>query len=551
MSIQTKNKLANLPLLSLDDTTVLTTADFVNSISATGIVESASSMTVYSTLPYTVQSVAVTVGDMVEEGQLLATLDSASIQKQIESQQTGLNSTQQSSAQQIKSAQDNYNAAKYALDSGLNATLISANSQVQSAYETYIKATENYQRYQAGLDAQENTTLLSQDAALAGAENAVDSAQDGYAVAQDARDAASDKVQAKQQELDQAYANNAEQNVITMLETELAAAKNTYTDAKSKLKATQRALDTAEASYENTKAQHSAALTAVDNSLADYATAVNTAYDNWQTARTALAATKTALNEQLQSSLNSLNSAKINGNSAVTQVGLRQLRADLADTKITAPVSGTITAVYAKVGGSGSGLLFVIEDISDLIVKTSIKGYDIGVIKTGMSVTIKSDATADQIFDGVITDIAPTAAKNNQGLTDNSKETIFDTEVQVLSQDTGLKIGMSTRLNYIIQEQSAVLSVPYDAVYQNQQGQNCVLTATPDDNGKYLLAELPIVTGIENDLDIVISGSGVSEGLRIVNQPDSLVHLLGQHIVISEQPLATANPMMDMMMGGY
>ena len=79
-------------------------------------------------------------------------------------------------------------------------------------------------------------------------------------------------------------------------------------------------------------------------------------------------------------------SANAGANTAVTQESIRQLNQTLDDTKITAPVSGTVTAVYASVGSSGSGLLFVIEDTEHLVVSTSVKGYDLGDVKTGMTV---------------------------------------------------------------------------------------------------------------------------------------------------------------------
>ena len=74
------------PTLALADTSVLSREDMQNTISATGTVESASSMLVYSTAAYTVQEVPVEVGDYVEEGQLLAKLDDQNIQDQIDSQ---------------------------------------------------------------------------------------------------------------------------------------------------------------------------------------------------------------------------------------------------------------------------------------------------------------------------------------------------------------------------------------------------------------------------------------------------------------------------------
>ena len=82
--------------------------------------------------------------------------------------------------------------------------------------------------------------------------------------------------------------------------------------------------------------------------------------------------------------------------------------------------SGTVTAVYASVGASGSGLLFVIEDTQALIVKTTVKGYDIGSVKVGMPAAIKSDATGEREIMGTVLSIAPAANKDRTGMTGNA-----------------------------------------------------------------------------------------------------------------------------------
>ena len=62
-------------IISPTETALLVRTDLEDSVSATGTVESAHSMTVYSTMAYTVQDVLVEVGDRVEKGQLLCKLD--------------------------------------------------------------------------------------------------------------------------------------------------------------------------------------------------------------------------------------------------------------------------------------------------------------------------------------------------------------------------------------------------------------------------------------------------------------------------------------------
>lgn len=581
-----------VPLLDLSDTTVLYYTDMEDSVSATGTVESARSVLVYSTMAYTVKEVGVEVGDYVEAGQLLAQLDDQMIQDQITSQELSMAASNRNSSQQIKNAQANYDNFKYNLENGLNASLISAQKQVDSTLEAYEKAQLAYDRYLSGLDLGENATVLNAESALRNAAIGLESAWDAYdaaeeacASAEEALDEAEDRLDeaegdledleedldAAEEELDEleeeleflldvpASERTEEENdaidaleddiadleiQIARLEREISVqeytvsnAENAYDTAVSardnvqrQLESAERSLRNAEAAYQSQLTGYSASLTTVDNTLADYLTNVESSWKAYQDALGSLESTKKSAQDQLQTYANSLASAKAGANNDLSQESLRQLRADLESTQITAPEAGTVTAVYAKVGAAGSGLLFVIEDVDNLVVETSVKGYDIGVVQTGMKVRVRSDATGEREIAGVISSIAPTSKKTSLGTTDTTGEAIFAAEVEITEKDSGLRIGMEAQLDYIIEEQSAVLAVPYDAVYSNEHGESCVMAALPQEDGKYLIRELEVTTGMDDDLDMVVSGAEITEGLRVIHEPDRYFDLLGQSV---------------------
>lgn len=509
-------------VLGLSDTTVLSYTDLRSSISATGTVESAMSMTVYSTMSYTVMDVHVEVGDYVEEGQLLAELDGEMIRDQISSQQANLNAASKSSKAQLQAAQDNYDNFLAGLQSGLNSTLLSAQNQVDTAYDNYIKAETAYERYREGLAVNENTAILNAEASLENAEIALEQAEDACERAEEFYEDA----KAAYEEAEDAYeAWESEE-----LRAALQQAEYAKDSAYDQLNAAEKALDRAETGYDLAYASYQAAMTGADNALADYETAMDLAWDAYQKALTAQESAKKGVADQLQSYANTLASAKAGTSHAGSYEAIRQLRADLADTKITAPCAGTVTAVYAEVGSPGSGLLFVIEDVEDLVIDTSVKGYDVGTVNAGMKVIVQSDNTGDAEIEGVISRIAPTANKNALGATDTSTEPMFAAEVRVLTEDSGLRIGMDAQLDYIITEVEHVLTVPYEAVYRNEEDQTCVLAAIEQDDGRFLLEEFVVKTGADDDLDIVIHGAGIEEGMRIVHEPDTYLHLLGQSV---------------------
>ena len=637
------------------DVMPLSSTDLRRTVSATGTVESAQSVLVYSTQSYAVQEVLVEVGDYVEAGQLMAKLDDGVILDQIESQEAALSASNSASSAAIAAAEHNYEQYKAALDAGLNSSILNAESSVSNAYDNYVSAYNTYERYRAdlaagnnsavlsaentlesaenaylsaqktydryaeSLDEGENSTILAQESALEGAERSLSAAEDAYDSAQDAYDDARAQAEEVQISYDNAQArvSQAEQELQaaesevasleaqisadpgnTELEAQLAAARTRVTQAQQELtqaesaanqasltlalrqaardsaqsqaSAAERTLEEAEAAYDTAQTQYRAALNSADDALEDYADAVdtayeayldaqvtlentqadaqetladyadrlNTAYAAYESAQAGLESTENAAQNQLQSYQDSLNSAYANASTSTGEVSLRQLRADLEGTEITAPAAGTVTAVYAEVGSSGAGLLFVIEDVDNLVVATSVKDYDVASVSTGMAVAIQSDSTGDQVYDGEVTSIAPTAAKNAAGETDTSGDISFATDVAVTSQDTGLRIGMSVELDFVLDEALNALSVPYDAVYENDQGQTCLLVLEEGEDGELLLTELPVTTGLETDLDIAVEGEGLTEGVQVVTDPDRYLPLAGQEVALGTEGAA-------------
>lgn len=582
-------------ILNLTDTTVLSYQDMVDSISASGTVESASTTTVYSTMAYPVMAVHVEVGDYVEEGQLLAELDGKTLQNQITSQEIGLRTAAQSSGIQMENAQNNYQNFREGLDQGLNQTLNGAKTQADTAYDNYIRARNTYERYAESLNVGENTTVIGAESALRSARNAYETAQDNIVKTQDAledaKQAEADAWEVKSEEepvfLEKEAELHAAQDELDKLVLELEALKNdpeadpleifeletristqettvstleseydqlklekdgmfgmggwqtTYDQAVSAREQAEtavetawKALDNAAVAYESQQATYSATLTTVDHTLADYQTAVETAWKTYQNALTTLASTEKTVGEQLESYANAVASAQISAENATGKESLRQMQETLDDTKITAPCSGTVTAVYAEVGGAGSGLLFIIEDVDNLVVATSVKGYDVGAVQEGMKVVIRSDATGSTEISGKVTSIAPTANKTTgTSMQAATGDPIFAAEVEVITKDTGLRIGMEAELDYILAEEFHVLTVPYDAVYTNDAGESCILAAVSMGEDRYQIIELPVTTGLDDDLDMVVTGAGIEEGLRVIHDPAAYLELVGQTVI--------------------
>ena len=537
--------------------TTLQEKDIQNTIGGTGTVESGQKHYVYPTTSgYSVMEIPVEVGDTVQAGDVLCILDDSALASQRESSELSLDQNVRAADQQVKTVRDSYEAAVAAVKDGTNSTLISAQSQVTNAYYSYLSAVDQYNQYQDSLN--------RASAALSTAKQSLEAANEKVAAIQQA-------IAQKQQQspggdtsttpggdtsttpggntsttpgTDTSGASGADTSTTPGADTSAASgaeAQSTQAAMASgsapaasaqsnsggyrdmTLERLQAALPAAQAEQAAAQAAYDQAKSAYDSASGQgysLSLAVDSAYNGYVTALKSLDAAIASVETQLQSSENQLDSAKLSAQSAreTRELTLEQMDESMEDLVITAPAAGTVTAVYATVGGPSTGLLFVIEDVEDLVVKTTIRSYDVGQVQEGMDVTIKSDATGDASFAGTVSFIAPASQKTATGETNTANE-VFDAEVKVLSQDTGLRIGMSVRLNYVLEAETGVLAVPYDAVYTNASGQSCVMAARDQGNGKYLLEEIPVTTGVESDVEVAISGPGIQAGLQVLNDP--------------------------------
>lgn len=200
-------------------------------------------------------------------------------------------------------------------------------------------------------------------------------------------------------------------------------------------------LDSYETALQNAKDNYESTLESVDKQLEGYETALSSAKRALDTASVNLENAKISADQQLESYRLSYESAKNSANTALSDYQLANLYEDLGKTTVTAPISGTVTAVYATKGESITGVMFVIEDTENLVVTSTIKAYDLDRVHEGMKVIIKSDASGDAEYTGVIESVAPTAKKDATGSVMSTNDAEFETVVRVADSENLLRIG--------------------------------------------------------------------------------------------------------------
>lgn len=102
-------------------TTTLQKTSLENSVSTTGTVESANVSTVTTDLKYTVKSVNVQVGDTVQAGDVICTLDTEDLEKQIERAKESLTDQTEQTQEAYNKALKSYNEAKKDYDDAVTA----------------------------------------------------------------------------------------------------------------------------------------------------------------------------------------------------------------------------------------------------------------------------------------------------------------------------------------------------------------------------------------------------------------------------------------------
>lgn len=522
------------------DTTVLAPTTIQDSIAATGTVASARTFKVFSSLAYAVDRIDVSVGHVVEQGDILGRLSTTTLDKQIRSKLASIDQASGVSDAAITTAEHRYDASRTALANGTNTAVTSANAAVTNAYSAWLKARKAYDDYDDSLDDGLNAQRLAQRAALDAAANARDSAQYSYDKA--AADLASAEAALESAELAVAAAQavvDAAGPAVTQAQLDaLAAAQSAAATAQSTVDAyadvatrAELALEAATSAHDHAEDQYRATRTATNNTLSDLQLAADTAHDAYLRALSSRDAAKAAASTEVQLNLDGVRSSEASASNLVGLQDLANLNEDRQATTIKAPMAGTVTAVYAVVGANPAGPAFIIEDTDQLVIDSSVKEYDVVTVQPGMAVTIESDATRDAVYEGLITSIAPTSNKDAAGDSITGSDIQYATEVEVTSPDTDLRIGMNVRLNYVLAQQDGVLVVPFDAVYTNSRGNQAVLAAVKREGDTYVLTEFPVTTGLANDFSVAISGNGIADGLRVLNTPEK--HTAGTTVTIT------------------
>ena len=443
---RTKKKAEDMLAGMAQETFVLEKRNLVKSVSSTGKISSAEKKDIIvAELANTkIASINVSLGDMVNAGDILCTLDTEDIERNLENARTDLAISQKKTANSMENEGRNlYNTQLDAvLDTNRN---LEALDKAQRIYDTeqgekaeasriYDKVENIYEDYWDEDLYYEYQEKLMQ----------VKKELEDYTDSEAAEEAdPNDNIYTRYEEL--IDLKNDLSNKIANLET----AKNKMEGAKSSTDAAGKNLDSAEDNLKSAKEKQE------DNYRKDVS-GVKNAENNYE-------------NAKLDSTVAS----------RTYEDNVRKFEKQLENATVRAPFKGLVTAINFDPGDTYNGqTLIMLEDMSTYIIEASVDEYDISLVKVGQNVKFKTNATGDEELEAVVTEIAPratvVAAANGSAAAAASSVANYAVKMKILSDCSNLRLDMTAKVNIIVDSADNVYAVPFAAVQTDDAGEKYI-----------------------------------------------------------------------------
>lgn len=500
-----KAKKAMAEQMSQVETTTVTKQNLIDSISVTGTIASADARDVSAIASNVkVKTVNYKVGDYVNAGDVVAVLDSSELERKLTEAQNSQALSEYNENKSIETASESYTQA------------------VEDGTDDYNKAVKNESQAKEDLqDAEDDlssaaSTLKKREKSLSAAKEALNALTDpteSYTVAANTLESANAKVK-------------------TLADQGQAAGDAEYDAAKAEADAAQATYDSVSAE----KAAYDAAVQAVNDAQAAY-TEAHQAYnsasdteekasDAYETASDNLTDASKNNDRNISNAADSLEKAqkeKEYSNNSSDQT-IDDYKEQIAACTVTAPISGVITAMEVSEGDTylGEGkTIFSIADNENFIVSASVDEYDISSISEGMTAAVIVEALGEDELPAKVSFVSPTAStsSSNGGSTGSAS---YSLEIALDDSNTDLRIGMTAKASIIKEAVYDVLTVPYDCVSTDEDGNSYV---TVDQDGEKV--QVPVAVGMQSDYDVEVSGDGLDENSVVyyntpmVNNPSS------------------------------
>ncbi|HVO28964.1 MAG TPA: efflux RND transporter periplasmic adaptor subunit [Candidatus Paceibacterota bacterium] len=433
-------------------------------------------------------------GDTVNAGDVLAQLDTSSLQAQLAQAQAGVAAAQATLAnlqagptpQNIQVSQTALAAAQQTLAN----TYAGADNDVSSAFAKANDAVRN-QISPLYTNAETNSPQLTFPVT------------DSQVV----NNAQSQRIQASAE-------LNAWQAELAALEPDASTSTlaQALTDAASHLDVIENFLTTVSTAVVDNVNLPAATATAYKTDVANAVTEVQSAASSISATSQSIAAEGAAVAQAqaaLSVTLAGSTGQQINAQQAAVQqaqANAQQIQVEIGQASLVSPISGVVTVQNAKVGEiatAGQTVTSVIS-ASDLEVDAYVPETDIGKVAPGDPVVMTFDAFPGETFDGKVFYIDP-AETILSGVVD------YEVKVSFNQADQRIKSGLTANLDIQAKTDQNALVLPQYAVIQNVSGTYVDVLQ----NGQ--ITQTPVTLGIRDENGNVEITGGVTAGEQVIN----------------------------------
>lgn len=195
---------------------------------------------------------------------------------------------------------------------------------------------------------------------------------------------------------------------------------------------------------------------------------------------------------------------------------LEQARQKLAQASVKAPFAGTVLTLTLKNGqpAAENSLLMELGGLESLVVKARVDEVDIGKVKLGQELTIRSNAYLSDRFPGKVSRVAAQSTAQPQG-----GAGYYEVQGQVENAEGKLKAGMNTEARIRTERRSGVIVVGLESV--REEGTRASVLVVRENQ----VEVRPVKLGLRTQTQVEIT-EGLAEGDQVIVAPFTLIQKL-------------------------
>lgn len=223
----------------------------------------------------------------------------------------------------------------------------------------------------------------------------------------------------------------------------------------------------------------------------------------------------TELSRQVQSAADSLLNA---------QLSMSDTQKQMENYTITSPISGTVIQKNVKAGDTvgtdttASETLCTIYDLSYLVMVINVDELQVSDVSVGQSVQVTADAVPDKTYTGTVTRVSMKG-------TSSGGTTTYPVTVRI-DETEGLRPGMNANAEIVTAEAGNALAVPNAAIVRGgyvlvTKDSPSAANADPDMTAPEGYVYVPVKTGVSDD-DYTQIISGVTGNDTVAYDPSSV-----------------------------